>query len=139
MLDNIFGNSIVRKVEKKRKLESELEVLRKQQKVESDSVVKKQNVRKAELVSSTESEINMLKARIAALKANETAQCKLFDESLKVELDKVIMEFNLKIINKSNKIKKLGHLIEAEKMSIQDVIEPSQPHAPTKQTLLEKK
>jgi hypothetical protein len=45
-------------------------------------------------------------------------------------LDETINEFDRKIVNKTNKAKKLGYLVEAEQKNIEDVINPQQPNAP---------
>ena len=130
-LDRIFGNGVVRKVEKKKRVEGEVEVLKKQQKVQTENVINTYEQRKASVVDNTNAQINALQAQIVALKNSKETKCKLLDEEKKVAIDKVINEFDQKIVSKSNYAKKLGYLITAEQKNLQDVVSPDQPNAPT--------
>lgn len=133
MLDFLFGNSVVRKVEKKKKIEGEIEVLKKQQKVEIENVIKTYDQKKANLNDTTNAQINSLQAQIAALKANRETQTNVLNEEKKVEIDKATNEYNQRITSKTNQAKKLGYLIEAEQKNLADVISPNQPNQPTEQ------
>lgn len=127
---SVFGNSITSKVEQKKRIEGQIEVLRKQEKVECERVIKDFTARKEQLENDTNTEIARLKAEINRLNTNRDAQLVLFAEQQKVMLDETINEFDRKIVNKTNKAKKLGYLVEAEQKNIEDVINPQQPNAP---------
>lgn len=127
----IFGNTITKKVEKKNKIEGEVEVLKKEQKVAVEAVMKDFDEKKQEVVDSVDAQIVSLEAQIASLKTSKVTRCNLLDEHRKVALDKTINDYNIKIVQKQNEAKKLGHYIDAENRSIQDTINPSQPNAPT--------
>lgn len=133
LLTSIFGSNVVRKVEKKKRIEGEIEVLKKQEKVQTENVIKSYDQKKKDLADSTSAQVNALQAQITSLKSNKETQTKLLDEERKVALDKVINEFDQKITNKKNQAKKLGYLIEAEQKNLQDVIDPNQPNQPTEQ------
>ena len=49
---------------------------------------------------------------------------------MKVDIDKAINDFDRRIVNKQNKAKKLGYLIDADRKSEEDAINPSLPNAP---------
>lgn len=127
---SIFGNSITGKVERKKRIEGEIEVLKKQEKVECERVLKDFQAKREQLENDTNAEIARLKSEINRLNTNRDAQLILFDEQQKVMLDETIYEFDRKIVNKTNKAKKLGYLVEAEQKNIEDVINPAQPNAP---------
>lgn len=127
---NLFKNSITYKVEKKRKLEAEVELLKKQQKVEVEKCTKKYATSLAEEQDAIEQQISMLKAQIEVLKTTKTNRVSILNEEKKVELDRIIKNFDLRIISKQNQVKKLGHLIDAELLNEQDVINPDNPNSP---------
>ena len=130
MLDFIFGNTITRKVERVSKMCGEVEVLKKQQKVKSEAVCKKHEVKKSQMIDSANVKIATLKSLITALNSEKKAQLELIDKELKVEIDKVINRFNLKIIAKQHKINALNNNITAERKNIDDVMNPENPNAP---------
>lgn len=123
--EGLFGNSIIRKVEKHNKLTGDIEVLKKQQKVSSEAVLKAYAVKRRNLNDVADADIARLQAQIASIKERRTAQLELLEEERKVTLDKTINDFDRKITNKYNKAKKLEHLINAEKANMEDVINPS--------------
>ncbi len=127
---SLFKNSITYKVEKKRKLEAEVELLKKQQKVEVEKCSKKYATSLAEEQDAIEQQISMLKAQIEVLKTTKTNRISILNEEKKVEMDRIIKNFDLKIISKQNQVKKLGHLIDAELLNEQDVINPDKPNSP---------
>ena len=138
--DSIFGNSVIRKVEKKKKLEGQLEVLKKQQKVEVEKVSKESDEKKASMIVYIDSQINAHKASITTLENQKKTQQDLLDEQKKVEIDKCTHNFDRKIVSKMNEIKRLGHYIEAERKNQDDALNPDRPNAPTiseKKILLE--
>lgn len=137
-LDLLFGNSVIRKVEKKRKLEGQVEVLKKQQKVEAEKISKMIDERKAALADSIKAQINALNAQIAVLKNQQKTQSDLLDQERRVEMDKKINDFNQKITTKQNQVKRLSNFIDAERKNQEDALNPEQPNAP-KQVLLETK
>lgn len=126
-----FGNSITRKVEKKKRIEGEVEVLKKEQKVAVEATIKDYDERKQAVIDSVDSQIVNLKAQIEALETSKTTRCNLLDEQRKVAIDKTLNDYDIKIVNKQNQAKKLGHYIDAENAAIQDTINPTQPNAPT--------
>lgn len=130
-LASIFGNSITAKVERKKKIDGEVEVLRKQEKVECERVQKDFNAQREMLTNQTNSEIARLKAEIKRLENNKDTQFKIIDEQQKVVIDETIKEFDRKILNKINKSKRLEYFIDAEQKNIDDVINPQSPNAPT--------
>ena len=108
MLDLIFGNSVVRKVENKKKIEGDIQVLKKQQKVRMEEIIKECATKKANISNSIDAQITELQAQITVLKKSKQDQCDLMDEKQKVMIDQMINDFDRKIINKTNKAKKLG-------------------------------
>lgn len=127
---NLFRRSITSMVEKQRKIEGEVELLKKQQKVESEKCIKKYDNLKSTELDSIDQQINSFKASIGILKGNKITRASIIDEEKKVELDRIINEFDRKIITRKNQAKRLGHLIEAELKNEQDVINPDQPNSP---------
>lgn len=121
---HIFGDSIVRNVERHNKLLGDIEVLKKQQKVSSEAVLKSYATKKRDFINSVDSEVSRLQAQIASLKEHKVAQLELLDEERKVMLDKTINDYDRKITSTYNKAKKLEHLIQAEKANMEDVINP---------------
>ena len=128
---NLFGNPVVRQTEKKKRIEGEVEVLKKQQKVEIENVIKNNQVRQAETIDSINAEIGALKARISSLNKEREDKVNILREELKVEVDKVTNDFDRKIVAKQNKIKRLGYLIDADRKSEEDAINSQLPNAPT--------
>lgn len=136
MLNFIFGNTITRKVESKKRIEGEVEVLKKQQKVKSESTVKDYNAKKTLAIDSINAQINNYKAQIKNLEQLKKDKEEMFEKEMRVAVDKVINDYDRKIINKINKAKKLGYYIDAEQRNIQDVIKPDQPNAPKSSKIL---
>ena len=130
-----FGNSITWKVEKQKRIEGEVEVLKKQQKVEVERITKENEAKRKATVDQINAEIAQMQANIASLKQSRTDKIALLAEELKVSVDKAINDYNRKIVNKQNKAKKLGYYIDAEQRNIQDVINPEQPNAPTSKSI----
>lgn len=136
MFEFIFGNSITRKVESKKRIEGEIEVLKKQQKVKAESTVKEYNSKKALTIDSINAQINNYKAQIKNLEQLKKDKEEMYDKEMRVAVDKVMNDYDRKIIAKINKAKKLGYYIDAEQKNIQDVITPDQPNAPTTKKVL---
>ena len=132
MLDFLFRNNIVMKAEKQRRIVGEVEVLKKQQKVEVEKTTKQYAAKKVNMENTIDAQIASLEAQIASLKNSKKAQAELFAEELKVALDKVINLYDRKIVNKTNQAKKLGYFIDAERRNQEDVLNPDQPNAPKK-------
>lgn len=126
-----FGNPVVRKEEKRQRIVGEVEVLKKQQKVEVERITKEYAVKQANTVDAIDAQIGSLKAQIASLNQEKKDKVNILAEELKVEIDKTINDYDSKIIAKKNKAKKLGYLIDAERKSEEDAINPDQPNAPT--------
>ena len=80
---SLFKNSITYKVEKKRKLEAEVELLKKQQKVEVEKCTKKYATSLAEEQDAIEQQISMLKAQIEVLKTTKTNRVSILNEEKK--------------------------------------------------------
>lgn len=121
----LFGNSITKKVEKHNRYIGDIEVLKKEQKVSSEAVLKSYASKKRNLNNSVDAEIAKLQAQIAALKEHRTSQLELLEEERKVTLDRTINNYDRKITSKYNKAKKLEHLINAERENMEDIINPS--------------
>lgn len=138
-LDTLFGNNITRKVQKKNRVDGQVEVLKKQQKVQYASICDDVDIRKKDIENATNAQINALQARIASLKVSKEKQLAILDEQRKVRLDKSDNEFSQKIVAKQNLSKRLQRLIEAEQKNIEDVVNPSQPNAPTERKVLNEK
>lgn len=136
MFEFVFGNTITRKVESKKRIEGEIEVLRKQQKVKAESTVKEYNSKKALTIDSINAQINNYKAQIKNLEQLKKDKEEMYDKEMRVAVDKVMNDYDRKIIAKINKAKKLGYYIDAEQKNIQDVITPDQPNAPTTKKIL---
>ena len=130
MFETLFRDSITRKVEKKRKLEGEIALLKKQQKVKSEAVIKDYDKKKVEMVNNINAEIIAYKANIDTLTTSISVQSGLLEQEKKVELDKVINDFDQRIIAKQNKLKRVINFIDAEKKNMQDVISTELPNAP---------
>lgn len=131
---SLFGNSITGKVEKKKRIEGEIEVLKKEQKVKVEETTKAYDVRKASELDSITAQINNYKAQIKNLEKAKQDRADMLAEELKVDIDKVVNSYDRKIISKQNQAKKLGYYIDAEQKNIEDVIDPDQPNAPTAET-----
>ena len=54
----------------------------------------------------------------------------MLDEQKKVAWDKVVNDFDAKIMSKQNDVKKLSRFIDAEQKNIDDVINPDKPNVP---------
>lgn len=128
MFDIIFSSLITRRIQKKQKLEGQVEVLKKQQKLASEKIIKEYDLKKQNLKFNTDSEIAECEKQIKELNAEKERQDYLLAEQQKVELDEVINKYNQKITSKKNSIKKLTHLIDAERQSQEDILNPDQPN-----------
>lgn len=135
-LMQMFGNSITAKVEHKKKIEGEVEVLKKEQKVKVEETTKAYDVKKASELDSITAQINNYKAQIKNLEKAKEDRAEMLDQEKKVDIDKVVNNYNRKIISKQNQAKKLGYYIDAEQKNIEDVIDPDQPNAPTQKRVL---
>lgn len=127
---NIFGNPVVRKEERRQRIEGEVEVLKKQQKVVIEGITKDYSVRETSTIDSINAQINSLKAQINSLNKAKEDKVAILREEMKVDIDKAINDFDRRIVNKQNKAKKLGYLIDADRKSEEDAINPSLPNAP---------
>ncbi len=134
IFDYIFGNTVTRKVEKKNKIDGQVEVLKKKQKVESEKVIHEYEDKKTATIDNITATINALQAQIASLKISKDTKCQMLDEERKVKLDKIINDFNIKIVNKQNQSKRLTRYIEAEMRNMEDATSHPQPNAPTTQS-----
>ena len=121
----IFKTSITSKVEKLKKLQGKVEVLKKEQKVGTDSVIKAYDVKQSELKNAIDAQIANFKAEIKSLEAHKKAQFELYNQERKVAIDKTINEYNAKIVNVTNQITELMHLIEAERKTEEEVVRPA--------------
>lgn len=131
LFTTMFGSSITRMVERKKKLDGEIEVLKKQQKVSSEEVIKESVDRKKALSDAIDANVVALQAQISSLKEQKKTKCALIDEKTKVNLDKVINDFDQKIMSKKNQVKRLANLIGAERLNIEDIITPDTPNMPS--------
>ena len=81
---NIFGNTLTRRVEKKKKIEGEIEVLKKEQKVHFERAIKNANARKETLNNEIENSILLYQTKIKELQSQKERQNFLNDEELKL-------------------------------------------------------
>ena len=102
MFEFIFGNSITRKVESKKRIEGEIEVLRKQQKVKAESTVKEYNSKKALTIDSINAQINNYKAQIKNLEQLKKDKEEMYDKEMRVAVDIVMNDYDRNIIAKIN-------------------------------------
>lgn len=137
-VEGLFGSNVISKVQQKKKLEGEIEVLKKQQKVEVEKISKETDEKKAHIVNTINADIAALNAQIDNLKKEKTTRQDLLDQERKVLIDKKVNDFNQQITFKQNKVKRLEHFIDAERKNQEDALNPDQPNAP-KQILLENK
>lgn len=140
MFDIIFSSLMTRRIQKRQKLEGQVEVLKKQQKLASERKVKEYDLKKQTLKLNTEQQIAEYEKGIKELKSEKERQDYLLAEQQKVELDEIINRYDQKITKKKNDIKKLGHLIDAERQSQEDILNPDKPNTltqPVRKTLLE--
>lgn len=129
-------SNITRMVEKSKKVSGKIEVLKKQQKAASESLIKECEAQKVALANSIEAQIASYKAQIETLKNQKQTQYAAYDQKLKVDLDKVINNYDEKILAKKNELNRLNNMIEAENKNNIDVMKPIQTNAPTMKTIL---
>lgn len=122
IINRIFGNDVVSKVEKKEKIEGQIEVLKKEQTVKFENKVKEYETRKTNTGNSIEAQINNLQAQIRSLRANKDSQIELIQKELTVELDKIVNKYSQKITKKENAKNRLANLIVAENKNLTEVI-----------------
>ena len=130
MFEKLFKTSIQRHVEKKQKLENEVQVLKTQQKVKSENVIAEYNSRKVQFENNVSAQIAALKNQIKNLEVARTTQAEAYEKEKTVQIKKVDNEFDAKILAKKNEITKLTNLIEKEKKDMQDLIQPEKSNAP---------
>lgn len=136
---NIFKNKITKMVEKSKKIEGQIEVLKKQQKVKAENAMKVSEAKKDDFTNSTTATINSYKAAIKTAEASIKTECSKYDQECKVEVDKIMNEYNSKILAKMNELNRTKNLIEAENKNNMDVMKPLMVNAPTTKILLENK
>lgn len=134
-----FKNKITKMVEKTNKLSGEIEVLKKQQKVKAESLIKENADKKTFYTNAGEATIANYKVQIEIIKNNIKLRCSIYDQELKVNLDKACNGFDGKILKKTNQLNRLRNLIEAEQKNNEDLIKPLMVNAPTPKVLLENK
>ena len=132
----IFGNSITSKVEKKKKVENKIQVLKKEQKMKTDKIVAEYKSKEEAFKNNATAQINSLKARIKTLENEIKVNSDVLLQERKVELDKVTHEYDEKIINQQNLVNRLSNFIGAEKKNMEDAITNTQPNAPTSTRIL---
>lgn len=123
-------NRMQRFVERKKRFEGDVEVLKTKQKVEYENVVRSFKAKKSQLENNIAVEIKALITQIDNLKKMKGTQTTALDEEMKVELKKVDNKFNQQILAKQNEIKKLNNLIYKEEQDIKDLIAVQSPNAP---------
>lgn len=123
-------NRMQRFVERKKRFEGDVEVLKTKQKVEYENVVRNFKAKKSQLENDVAVEIKALLTQIDNLKKMKLTQTTALDEAMKVELKKVDNRFNQQILAKQNEIKKLNNMIDKEQKDIRDLISVQSPNAP---------
>lgn len=130
-------NKITKMIEKSKCLEGQIGVLKKEQKVKSETLCKECEARKIAYTNTTNAEIANLEAQIETKKKQIITYNAACDQQLKVDLDKAINDYDLKITKKLNEKNRLTNLIEAEHKNNMDVMVDNAPNAPTKRILNE--
>ncbi len=130
MLEKLFKTNIQRYVEKKNKLENEIEVLKTQQKVKSETVLADFESKKTQFQNNVDAQIVTLQNQIENLKVSKTTQVTAFEKERIVELKKVDNEFDAKILAKQNEVKKITNLIDKEQKDMRDLVNPLKSNAP---------
>lgn len=125
MFDWLFKDKVVLKVEKKKKLENAIELLKKEKQIQFETIVKDFDMQKINLSTDVETQIKALEAQINCLRQELKAQLALIQKRSVIELDKVINEYDQRISIKENELNKLLNLIEADKKSLNQVIDNS--------------
>lgn len=141
MLDKLFKTTIQRYVEKKNKLENEIEILKTQQKVKSETVIADFESKKTQFQNNVDAQIATLQNQIENLKVSKVTQVTAFEKERIVELKKVDNEFDAKILARQNEVKKIANLIDKEQKDMRDLVNPLKSNAPkdNKRILIEKK
>lgn len=130
MFNFLTKSPIQRSVEKKNKLINDIEVLKTQQKVRYENIIADFESRKTQYSNNTDAQIAALQNQIANLKVLKVTQIQAYEKEKTVALKKVDNEFDQKILNKSNEVKKLANLIEKDQKDMQDIMEPTKSNAP---------
>ena len=130
IFEKLFRTNFQKHIERKARVENEVEVLKTQQKVKSEAVIANFESKKIQFSNNTDAEITTLEKQIENLKASKTNQICAFEKELVVELKKVDNEFDAKILAKQNEIKKLTNLIEKEQKDMRDLVTPLKSNAP---------
>ena len=136
---NIFKSKITRMVEKSKRLQGEVEVLKKQQKVKVENELKECESRKTQYTNTTNATIAAYKASIKSAELSIKAECSKYDQECKVEVDKIMNEYDSKILAKLNELNRTKNLIDAENKNNMDVMKPLMVNAPTTKVLNEAK
>ena len=127
---NFFKTNIQRHVEKRNKLENEIEILKTRQKVKYESVIDEYEGKKVQYQNNVEAQINALNNQIENLKISKVTQGQAYDKEKFVELKRIDNEFDQKILTKQNEVKKLTNLINKEQKDMIDLINPTKANAP---------
>ena len=130
MLDKLFKTTIQRYVEKKNKLENEIEILKTQQKVKSETVIADFESKKTQFQNNVDAQIATLQNQIENLKVSKVTQVTAFEKERIVELKKVDNEFDAKILARQNEVKKIANLIDKEQKDMRDLVNPLKSNAP---------
>lgn len=130
ILDFLFKTSIQRHVERKAKVENQIQVLKTQQKVKSENVVSEYNSKKVQHENTVDAQIAALENQIENLRVSKTTQVEAFEKEKTVALKKVDNYFDARILAKQNEVKKLSNLIEKEQKDMKDLVQPQKSNAP---------
>ncbi|WP_300924621.1 hypothetical protein [uncultured Clostridium sp.] len=132
-----FTDSINKKLEKKKRIESNIEVLKKKSKVAIQTTNTAFDQEKASTLNNINIQIGKLKAKIEALEISKGTCTKLLEEQQEVAINKIANKFNLKVINQQNKVSKYEQAINAEVESIRNSINNANLNNSSKRTLNE--
>lgn len=130
IFDKLFKTNFQRHVERKARVENEIEVLKTQQKVKTENVIAEYNSKKTQHENNVDAQISALKNQIENLKVSRKTQVEAFEKEKIVALKKVDNEFDAKILAKKNEVKKLTNLIEKEQKDMEDFVNPEKSNAP---------
>lgn len=130
MFNFLTKSPIQRSVEKVNKLQNDIEILKTQQKVRYENIIADFESRKTQYSNNTDAQIAALENQIANLKVLKVTQVQAYEKEKTVELKKVDNEFDQKILQKTNEVKKLCNLIAKDQQDMLDIMDPTQPNAP---------
>lgn len=130
MLEKLFKTAFQRHVERKAKVEKQIELLKNQQKVKSENVIAEYDSKVTQAKNNIDAQITALKNQIENLKVAKKTQTETITKEREIAIKKLDNEFDAKILAKKNELKKLTNLIEKEQKDMADFVNPERANAP---------